>query len=84
MPTLRVKTIFRDIISKDVVMRYKIRNIKAIEELAKYPVSNFSAEITFSKLRKVIGLKKVETVKNYVGYLQILTLYSTWSVFHSN
>ncbi len=65
----RAKSIFGDIVSKDVIRRYSIKNIKSIEELAKYLIYNFSAEMTFSKLRNISGIKKIETVKNYVNYL---------------
>ena len=66
----RVKSIFGDIISKDIIRRYKIKDIGSLEKLSKYLVSNFSAEITFSKLRNVTGIKKIETVRNYVNYLK--------------
>ena len=65
----RVKSIFGDIVSKDIIRRYEIKNVASIEELSKYLVSNFSKEITFSKLRGIIGIKKIETIRNYVNYL---------------
>ncbi len=64
------KTIFGDIIQKDVVRRHKIKNISVIENLAKYLVSNFSQEISFNKLKNVFGIGKIETIKNYVKYIQ--------------
>jgi len=64
------KTIFGDIIQKDVVRRHKIKNVSVIENLAKYLVSNFSQEISFNKLKNVFGIGKIETIKNYVKYIQ--------------
>ncbi|USH00031.1 ATP-binding protein [Thermococcus argininiproducens] len=65
-----LQTIYRDIVEKDVLFRYKIRDIQALRELAKYLVSNFSKEITYGKLKNLINIKDVHTVKNYVEYLE--------------
>jgi len=65
-----LQTIYRDIVEKDVLFRYKIRDIQALRELAKYLISNFSKEITYGKLKNLINIKDVHTVKNYVEYLE--------------
>ncbi len=65
-----IKSIFSDIITKDIIRRYSIKNIGVIESLAKYLVSNFSNEISFNKLKNIFSIKKVQTIKNYVGYME--------------
>ncbi|AMM53923.1 ATP-binding protein [Pyrococcus kukulkanii] len=65
-----LQTIYRDIVERDVIMRHNIREVQAIKELALYLLSNFSREITYSKLKNVIGLKDVHTIRNFVGYLE--------------
>jgi len=65
-----LKSVFGDIVAKDVVRRHRIRNIGAVEALAKYLVSNSSNEITYNKLKNIFDIKKVSTIKNYVGYLR--------------
>jgi len=65
-----IKPIFGDIVTKDVVRRHKIKNIVAIEALAKYLTSNFSNEISYNKLKNIFDIKKVNTIKNYVTYLR--------------
>jgi len=65
-----LQTIYKDIVEKDVLFRYKIRDIQALRELAKYLISNFSKEITYGKLKNLINIKDVHTVKNYVEYLE--------------
>lgn len=64
------KTVFSDIIQKDVIKRHKIKDISVIEGLSKYLISNFSREISFSKLRNIFSIGKTATIKNYVKYLQ--------------
>lgn len=65
-----VVKIYEDIINKDCIRRYNIRDQETFRELAKYLVSNFSSEITYSKLSKLFDIKDVHTAKNYVSYLK--------------
>jgi len=65
-----LKSIFSDIVKKDVIRRYNIKNVRVMEVLARYLVSNFSNEITFNKLKNIFEIKKISTVKNYINYLQ--------------
>lgn len=65
-----VVNIYEDIINKDCLRRYKVRNEKSFRELAKYLSSNFGSEFSYSKLSKIINIKDVHTVKSYVDYLQ--------------
>ena len=61
--------IYEDIVQKDILLRYKIKNKKTFSEIAKYLVSNSSNEITFTKLKNMTSIKNVHTIKNYVDYL---------------
>ena len=62
--------IYGDILQKDLISRYKIRNKQAFRELTKYLISNSGKEISYSKLTKIISIKNVHTVKNYIEYLR--------------
>ena len=64
-----LKTVFGDIIRKDIIRRYNIRT-SIIESLAKYLVTNFASEITFNKLKNVFSIKKVQTIKKYIKYFE--------------
>lgn len=62
-------TMFDAIIYKDIVKRFKIKNVHSIDELAKYLVSNFTCEFSYSSIAKTLGLS-VHTVQNYMDYLE--------------
>ncbi|ODS43124.1 MAG: ATPase [Candidatus Altiarchaeales archaeon IMC4] len=64
-----LKKYYDDIISKDVVRRYNIRNIKKIETLANYYLSNVSSMITFNRVSKFLHLP-LKTVEIYSKYLE--------------
>lgn len=65
-----IEGIYKDIINKDCLDRYEIKNKKTFKELSNYLVSNFSSEFTYSKLSNIFSIKDVHTVKNYVDYLR--------------
>lgn len=64
-----VLRVYQDIILKDTVIRYGIRHRKTFGEMAKFIVSNYSCENTYTNLKKITSIKNVHTVKNYVDYL---------------
>jgi len=65
-----LQTIYKDIIDKDILARYKVKNIQALKTIARYLISNSSSEFTFTKLKKITNLKDVHTTSNYVEYLK--------------
>jgi len=65
-----VEVIYQDIINKDCLDRYDIKNKNTFKELSRYLTSNFSSEFTYSKLSNIFNIKDVHTVKNYVDYLK--------------
>ncbi len=61
--------LYNDIITRDVIVRYGIRNVRELKEVAFYLFSNFAGRFTYSKIKNTLGIGNVETVKNYVEYL---------------
>jgi len=55
---------------KDVVRRYNVRYSAKIAELSTYLAADFPTEFTFTKLKNSLGFNSVNTVQNYVNYLQ--------------
>lgn len=62
--------IYDDIITKDILLKYKIKKIEELKKLANYLVTNSSQEITYSKISKILGVKHIVTISNWVGYLE--------------
>ncbi|MCG2726481.1 MAG: ATP-binding protein [Elusimicrobia bacterium] len=62
--------VYNDIMVKDISLRYKIRKTTSIKELAKYVITNFSREISYAKLAKILNIKRVSTISNWLSYLQ--------------
>lgn len=65
-----LRNIYEDIIQKDLIVRFGIKNVKSLKVLAHYLYSNFTKEISYNTLKNVLNLKSVNTVKDYIDYLQ--------------
>lgn len=63
-------SIYFDILEKDIIGRIKIKKRAAFKEMAKYLISNFSSEITFSKLKNILKIKDQHTIKNWIDGLE--------------
>lgn len=61
-----LRQLYQDILIKDLLVRFKIRDSKSFREIALYLLSNTASPISFNSLAKIIGIKSVTTVKNYV------------------
>jgi hypothetical protein len=58
---------FRDIIHRDIIRRFKIRDVRLIEELYIYLFTNISNLFTFNALKNTFKIG-VDTAKEYLSY----------------
>jgi len=76
-----LKNIAEDIILKDIVPRYSIKNSEAIRDLFFYVVSNATTLLNMSKLAKKLGID-VNSVRSYISYFQDNFLIRTIPNYH--
>jgi predicted AAA+ superfamily ATPase len=60
---------YRDIVERDVIQRYNIKYKTVLKELGRYCVSNVGREISFNKLKNILNVKSVQTIRDYSQYL---------------
>ncbi|MBN1180205.1 MAG: ATP-binding protein [Anaerolineae bacterium] len=77
LPLLR--TLYDDILHRDIATRYHIEEVRALKELAFYLMSNPACQVSFNKLKEQFHLGSVNTIKNYIEYLE-----NSWLVFTVN
>ena len=84
--TAYTKALLDTIIKKDICKRYKVRYPASMRQVADTVIDNFCQEINFENIRETYAIRSVQTVKNYVSYLntaylaRILHKYSFKSV----
>lgn len=60
--------LFNDIIIRDIALRYNIKNITTLQQLAVWLVSNCGKLFTGNSLRKMFQIKSSSSVMEYLGY----------------
>jgi predicted AAA+ superfamily ATPase len=80
-PSLYLRTLFYDIVEKDVILRYSITYKSVIRELALTLISNFCNYVSFRKMKESFELGSEHTIKNYISYLNEAYLFFTLSKF---
>ena len=77
LPLLR--TLYEDVLYRDIATRYRIDAVTALKELAFYLISNPAGLVSYNKLKERLRLGSVNTVSSYVGYME-----NSWLIFTLN
>lgn len=77
-----IKNIAEDIILKDIVPRYNIKNSSQIRDMFFYIVSNATNTVNYSTLSNKLGID-AKTVKDYITYFEDNFLISQISNYHN-
>jgi predicted AAA+ superfamily ATPase len=62
--------LFKDIVYRDIAVRNKIRNVQELTIIALHLINNMARPFTFNKLAKNYEIKSVNTVTNFVRFLE--------------
>jgi len=62
-------TLINDIVARDIVRLYQVKKANLLRDLLKLLASAVGSRTSFNKLAHVLGLS-VDTVKEYIGYLE--------------
>ena len=70
-----------DILFRDIIVRYNIRNYEGLQLLTNYLLSNVGKEFSYTKLKSAFGISSVNTIIAFVKYLEDCYLLFTVSKF---
>jgi len=65
-----LKRVYEDILYRDIVARYDIKQVKTLRELGLYFLSNIGGLFSYNNLAKVLGVGSMNTIKSYADYLE--------------
>ncbi len=65
-----LKSLYENIIYRDVVARYNIRNTRTLIEMLHFLISNISKETSYNALKNTFGISNANTVKEYISYFE--------------
>jgi len=76
-----LKKVYDDILYRDIIVRYDLKESKSLRELSLYFISNIAAPFSYNKLKTFLNLGSVNTVKSYLEYLENSFLFFSISRF---
>lgn len=65
-----LKSLYENIIYRDVITRYNLRNTKLLIEFIHFLISNTSKETSYNSLKNIFGIANANTVKEYISYFE--------------
>ena len=65
-----LQELFNDVITRDISIRYKIRSLKSLREMALYLITNVGKEFSYNSLKKTFKLGSVNSAISFVSYFE--------------
>ncbi len=76
-----LQELLKDILARDIIARYKLRNQQVLRDLAIYLLSHIGKQFTYNSLKKSFKLGSVNTAITFVSYLEDTYILFTLSRF---
>ena len=70
LKTELLQELFNDTITRDIVIRYGLKDQKVITNMATYLITNMGKEFSYNKIKEQFKLGSVNTVISYISYLE--------------
>ena len=65
-----LQTLLRDIVLRDIAIRYGTKNSKILMDLTLYLISNIGKEISYNNLKKTFNIGSANSVSDYLTWLE--------------
>jgi predicted AAA+ superfamily ATPase len=65
-----LQELFTDILTRDILVKHRIRNTRSLSDMALYLLSHVGNEFTYSGLRKLFRLGSTNSAAAFVGFLE--------------
>ncbi len=62
--------LLKDVLMRDIVNRFGIKNTAVLKKLAIYLLSNVGKEFSYNSLKKMFEVKSVQSIIDYISYLE--------------
>ncbi|HNS18828.1 MAG TPA: ATP-binding protein [Bacteroidales bacterium] len=77
----QLATLFNDVLIRDIVARYGIRDIRSLQRLASYLLSNTGNRVTATKLKQPLSIGATSTVLSWFSHLEMSCLVSLMPMY---
>ena len=63
-----LKQYFEDLLYRDIVSRYRLRDVRTLKNIALYCMTNVSSLLSYTRLKNVLSVP-LDVVRHYTGYM---------------
>jgi predicted AAA+ superfamily ATPase len=77
----QLTTLFDDVLIRDIVARYGIKDIKSLHRMANYLISNIGNRITATRLKQPLSIGATSTILSWFSHLELSYLISFLPMF---
>ncbi len=77
----QLTTLFDDIIMRDIVARYGVKDIKSLQRMAAFLITNISNRITATKLKQPLSIGATSTILTWFSHLELSYLFAFVPMF---
>lgn len=67
----QLATLFDDILIRDIVARYGLKDTKSLYKLASYLIANIGNRVTASKLKQPLSVSATSTIMNWLSHIEL-------------
>jgi predicted AAA+ superfamily ATPase len=65
-----LQNLFKDIVLRDIAIRYSVRNTKTLVDIALYMLSNIGKEISYTKIKNLFQVGSTHSVIDYLNWME--------------
>ncbi|MEK6972815.1 MAG: ATP-binding protein [archaeon] len=65
-----LQELLKDVVIRDVAVRFSIRNSDLLKKLAVYLISNVGKEFSFNSLKKMFSVASVQSIIDYISFFE--------------
>ena len=62
--------LLNDVIMRDIAVKFGIKNTQILKKTAIYLISHVGKEFSYNSLKKMFGIKSVQTIIDYISYFE--------------
>lgn len=77
----QLATLFDDVLIRDIVIRYGIKDIQSLHRLASYLISNIGNRVTATKLKQPLSIGATSTILSWFSHLELSYLITFLPMF---
>ncbi len=77
----QLTTLFDDVLIRDIVIRYGIKDIQSLHRLTTYLISNIGNRVTATKLKQPLSIGATSTILSWFSHLELSYLISFLPMF---